>query len=77
VDWYSSPKGEVIGQLLLDRVEKTWLGDIWVRDHTGGYGDGNHAFSPYKILIESEARQLLVAKMQEVAVAPGKLNYYK
>ena len=74
MDWYASPQGEVIGKLILDRIEKTWLGFIWIRDTTGAYAEGKQgqyghdalAGEPYQVKLEFEARQLLTTKMEEL-----------
>ena len=74
MDWYANPKGDVIGKLILDKIERTWLGYVWIRDNAGTFAKGKKdqyghdalAGQPYQVEMESEARQLLTEKMEEL-----------
>lgn len=70
VDWYASDEEDVIAKLVLDRIEKTWLGFIWVRDEEGAFGTGKMGYGanvlagkPYEVKAEAHARELILTEM--------------
>ena len=35
--WYKTKRAEVIGIIVVDKIEQTWLGHVWIRDQSGKY----------------------------------------
>jgi len=66
IDWYSTKRGEIIGKLVIDKIEQTWLGHVWIRDATGKYPKREMVGEPYQIKNQTQARGLIEAEMERL-----------